>query len=49
MASDFNRSAYAGPDTMTRRIIMMMPTGITERDLARRDDNRPVKPDDIKL
>jgi len=47
MASDFNRSAYAGPDTMTRRI--MMPTGITERDFVRREDSRPVEPDDIKL
>jgi hypothetical protein len=48
MASEFDRSAYAGPDTMTRRIIMM-PTGIAGMDFVGREDSRPVEPDDIKL
>jgi hypothetical protein len=48
MASDFVRSAYAGPDTMTRRIITM-PTGIPAMDFARTEDNRFVEPADIKL
>jgi hypothetical protein len=48
MASDFDRSAYAGPDTMTRRITM--PTGIQERDFVKNEDNRPVEQlGDIKL
>ena len=48
MASVLDRSAYAGPDTMTRRIIMM-PTGIAEMDFVRREEKRPVEPDNIKL
>jgi len=31
------------------RIIITMPTGIREMDFVRREDNRPVEPDDIKL
>jgi hypothetical protein len=47
MASETYRSAYAGPDTMTRRIIM--PTGIPRVDFARSVENRSVKPNAIKF
>ena len=47
MASELNRSAYAGPDTMTR--IIMIPTGIPRVDFVRREENRPVEPDSIEI
>jgi hypothetical protein len=47
MASELNRSAYAGPDTMTR-IIITMPTGMLRVDFVRSEENRPVEPADIK-
>jgi hypothetical protein len=48
MASELNRSAYAGPDTMTR-IIITIPTGMPRTDFKRSEDNRPVEPTDINL
>jgi hypothetical protein len=48
MASEVNRSAYAGPDTMTR-IIITMPTGRLRVDFQRSEDNRPVEAADIKI
>jgi hypothetical protein len=47
MASELTRSAYAGPDTMTR--IIMLPTGMLRVDFVRSEENRPVEPDSIEI